>query len=229
MSERLELKGTSTGILAMIPPGDWGDAQAALMQAIDAKGEFLRGAEFTINVGSRELHASELGGLRARLAEKEIQLRFVRSDNTVTLEAAANLGLREPEKSRQADGETTAGEELEAHVDGDAGLFLHRTLRSGHRIHYGGHVVVLGDVNPGAEIVAAGNVIVWGRLRGTVHAGAGGNSSAVVCALDLAPTQLRIAGQIAVSPERKGRSRPETALIREGQLVAEPWSPDKRH
>ena len=67
-------------------------------------------------------------------------------------------------------------------------------------------------------------MIVWGRLRGVVHAGAGGDEAAVVCALDLAPTQLRIAGQIAVSPERRKYPGPEIARIRDGQLIAETWT-----
>ena len=80
------------------------------------------------------------------------------------------------------------------------------------------------------EVVAQGNVIVWGRLNGVVHAGAGGDTSAVVCALDLAPTQLRIDNLITRSP-RSGRvPEPELACIREGQIVAERWAPKgKRH
>ena len=77
---------------------------------------------------------------------------------------------------------------------------IRRTLRSGRTVRSQGHVVVFGDVNPGAEIIAAGDVIVWGRLRGNVHAGANGDESAFVCALDMTPTQLRIAGYISISP-----------------------------
>ena len=77
-------------------------------------------------------------------------------------------------------------------------------------------------------IIAGGNVIVWGRLRGVVHAGATGNKDAMVCALDLAPTQLRIADQIAVSPARRGRPKPEIARIRNGQLTAEEWQTKQR-
>ena len=66
-------------------------------------------------------------------------------------------------------------------------------------------------------------MIVWGRIRGVVHAGAKGNQSAVVCALDLSPTQLRIAEQIAVAPERRGKSMPEIVRIKDGQLQAETW------
>ncbi|MBU4224603.1 MAG: septum site-determining protein MinC, partial [Chloroflexi bacterium] len=81
----------------------------------------------------------------------------------------------------------------------------------------------MGDVNPGAEIVASGSILVWGRLRGVVHAGAQGDVNAVVCALELTPTQLRIAGEIAVSPKRKGKVQPEIARLKDGILVAEPW------
>jgi septum site-determining protein MinC len=56
-----------------------------------------------------------------------------------------------------------------------------------------------------------------------VHAGAEGNQDAVVCAMDLAPTQLRIADHIATTPKRRGKSQPELARIIDGQVVAMPW------
>jgi septum site-determining protein MinC len=85
-------------------------------------------------------------------------------------------------------------------------------------------VVIIGDVNPGAEIVAGGDVVVWGRLRGMVHAGAQGNEDAIICALDLSPTQIRIAGQISIPPKRRGRPQPEMARLQKGQVLAEPWN-----
>ena len=85
-------------------------------------------------------------------------------------------------------------------------------------------MIVVGDVNAGAEIVADGDVVVWGHLRGTVHAGANGDADAVVCALELSPTQLRIADLIAVSPARRGEARPELARIKDRRIVAERWS-----
>jgi len=101
-----------------------------------------------------------------------------------------------------------------------------RTLRSGQTIRYAGHVVVMGDVNPGAEIVSTGDVVVWGRLRGVVHAGASGNDNAAVCALMLAPTQLRIGKFLARSPDefRQPHRGPETARVRDGRIVIEGWN-----
>ena len=104
-------------------------------------------------------------------------------------------------------------------------LLLHETLRSGRSVYHEGHVIIIGDVNPGAEIIAGGHVIVWGKLRGLVHAGAHGDSSAAICALALNPTQLRIADQIAIAPgEKRRRPLPEKVTLSDGQLVAEEWN-----
>ncbi len=113
---------------------------------------------------------------------------------------------------------------LDTELTGDEATFIKRTIRSGNTIRHPGHVIVLGDANPGSEIIAGGNIIVWGRLSGVAHAGAAGDENAIICALDLAPTQLRIAGHIAISPERRGRPKPEMAVIRDGNLVAEVWN-----
>jgi len=227
MDSSLEIKGTGDGLLAVLPAGEWPESVEALQQAIDLRADFFRGAQLTLQVGEAEARAGELGRLRDALASREVHLRAVRGEHPATQEAAANLGLlvqpRTPEPAVEAEAEASPHA-----LEGEECLFVQRTLRSGHKVHFPGHVVVLGDVNPGAEIVAGGNVIVWGRLRGTVHAGASGQDTARVCALDLAPTQLRIGAHIAVSPDRRGKPRPETALIRDGQLVAEPWSIEGR-
>lgn len=99
-------------------------------------------------------------------------------------------------------------------------LLVRRHLRSGQRVRYQGNVVVLGDVNPGAEIMAAGDIVVMGVLRGLAHAGAGGDASRVVAAFRFEATQLRIANHIARAPE--GDHPPdvaEVAMVRDGQVV----------
>jgi septum site-determining protein MinC len=133
-----------------------------------------------------------------------------------------------PEPRRRVEGqlETEVGDAtFRLAKDTDLGILVHRTLRSGQVVQHPGHVVVIGDVNPGAEIIAGGDVVVWGKLRGVVHAGATGDDEAVVCALSLAPLQLRIGNHIARTPE--GREdvpeRPEMASVQGGEIVAEPW------
>ncbi len=99
-------------------------------------------------------------------------------------------------------------------------LFHSGTVRSGQNIASDGHLVVLGDVNPGAEVSANGNVIVLGALRGLVHAGAGGDRNALVIALGLSPTQIRIADIITRAPDDNPAVvfEPEIACVRDNKI-----------
>jgi len=102
-------------------------------------------------------------------------------------------------------------------------VIINRTLRSGQRVKHQANVVIVGDVNPGAEVIAGGDVIVFGRLRGVVHAGASGSKDAQVAALMLDPTQLRIASLIARSPDDSDSSKlqAERAFIDDDQIIVE--------
>jgi septum site-determining protein MinC len=108
-------------------------------------------------------------------------------------------------------------------VDMTPTLLVRRTLRSGQRVRYNGNVVVLGDVNPGAEIVAAGDIVVMGTLRGVAHAGATGTGDAIVAAFRLQPVQLRVGTVIGRAPDGQPHraEAPELARVRDGVLVIE--------
>ncbi len=97
-----------------------------------------------------------------------------------------------------------------------------KTVRSGQSIEYDGDVLVIGDVNPDAYIIASGNVVVMGALRGIVHAGANGDETAIILALKLVPQQLRIANYITRSPDDiEEPEYPEKAYIEEGNIIIE--------
>ncbi len=94
------------------------------------------------------------------------------------------------------------------------------TLRGGQSLQQVGNIVVVGDVNPGAELIASGDIVVFGRLGGVAHAGAQGDATARVYALDLSPTQLRIASCIAADTgERTDPPGPEAAFVRDGRIL----------
>lgn len=102
--------------------------------------------------------------------------------------------------------------------------FAYGTLRSGKSIHFPGHVVVIGDINPGAEVVAEGNIIVMGRVLGFIHAGSAGNDNAVIIANLLKPTQIRISTYISVPPsddESFHTNVPEKAIVSNGMIKIE--------
>ena len=73
-------------------------------------------------------------------------------------------------------------------------LLVRGACRAGEALRFPGDVVILGNVNPGAEITAEGDILVFGGLRGTAHAGAGGDAGAVILAMFTASPTLRIAG-----------------------------------
>jgi septum site-determining protein MinC len=217
------IKGITEGLLLTVNPesSEWGELVGRLMQRIDEKRGFFKGARVALDVGSRPVRPHELDNLRLLLAKREMTLWAVVSTSGTTLNSARNMGLETTLITRSGQLEVP---ELNSEEAGSPGVLIDHTLRSGRVVRHRGHVIVFGDVNPGAEVIAGGNVIVWGRLRGVVHAGAEGDESAFVCALDLAPTQLRIAGYITVSPkERRRRPRPEVALVQQGRIIAQAW------
>jgi septum site-determining protein MinC len=221
----IQIKGLRDGLLVSLDDAPWDDQLAALISRVDAQPSFFQGARLALDVSSQILHVNDLVDLRDKLSERGIYLWAVLSESPTTEQTSQLLGLATRiSKPRPEENRRFAVEELGE----GAALFLDRTLRSGTRIEFAGHVVVLGDVNPGAEIVAEGNVIIWGRLRGMVHAGSKGNRESVVCALDFLPMQLRIADEVSaiLDEQAPAKARPQVARINEfGKLQAEDWSP----
>ena len=233
------IKGSREGLLITLGAEAWHNALAALEARLAAMPDFFKGARVALNVGARKLVEADVRAARDLLARHDVVLWGIQSDDEETQHVVAILGLDAalPQRAaRQAESpspiEPPAPDvfappgpaEPIGSDDPEAGLVARRTLRSGQQLRHPGSVVVIGDVNPGAEVVAGCDVVVWGRLRGIVHAGATGNAAAMVCALDLAPTQLRIAQYITRSPEgRRRKPQPEVARVRNGQIVAESW------
>lgn len=231
IAQQISIKGIREGLLVTVPDqGSFTDLVDLLTSELGQKQAFLQGSQVALQVGYRRLYKEDLRELQALFEQNQLELWAVLAEDAVAREAARELSLATRLSGSQTDLDgnfVTAVSQPEVTVPEKAtqdGLVLKETIRSGRSIYHEGHVIIIGDVNPGAEIVAGGNVIVWGRLRGLVHAGALGEETAVICALELNPTQLRIANQIAISPdEKRGRPIPEQAMIRDGQIVAEMW------
>ena len=108
-------------------------------------------------------------------------------------------------------------------------LFIKTTCRSGESIRHSGDVVVLADVNPGAEIVADGDVVVFGRLRGVAHAGAGGDTKATIIAYQLTAPRLQIGPYIGLPSKtdqtaKSTESGPHIAYVRRRSIYVAPFA-----
>lgn len=105
------------------------------------------------------------------------------------------------------------------------GQFYKGTLRSGQVLEAETSLVVLGDVNPGAKVISKGNVIILGALKGNVYAGATGNESSFVVALEMNPVQIRIGDVIARSSDETRKSmtgEPKISFVEDGNIYIEP-------
>ena len=215
----ITLKGTPQGILLTPQIEDWDAVLQGVRNALVDAAAFFRGGRVIVDMATRPITENQLLALRKLLDEHDIELWAVltQEEHSTHIVRAHGIRTRLPKVVSRTE---TPSPELQGNAK-----FVDRTLRSGQRLDFPGHIVILGDVNPGAEIVAGGNIIVWGKVRGMVHAGAFGDKNTVVCALDLAPAQLRIAGFISRTPDaRRRKLQPEVAFISENHIIARPWS-----
>ncbi len=235
----IKVRGTREGLLLTVPDDprvyEPRDVARALAAHLDGAEAFFSGAEVIIDLGERSLTDDEITFYRQVLEERGVVVRGFTASSPQGRAAIRKAGyhplqVAQPERVSVGGGQpitTTPTAQIHP-VNPDAGeaLYLRRTLRSGARIRHHGNLVLLGDINPGAEVAASGDIIVWGTIRGMVHAGALGDDSAIICALGLTPTQLRIGSHYALPPTEKnntGPGTPERVRLENGRLVVEPW------
>lgn len=247
MEGTISIKGTREGLTITLGSGGLQQLHEELARHLKVQGAFFRGGVVALDLGARTVDAQEIATFRDLLNQHAMVLRTVVARDQTTLQAAEELGLRTIGQQEEAPAEPRISEpppfasesppepppdptrERQAISQaGERGLIVRRRLRAGQTLRHTGSVLLIGDVNVGAEIVAGGDVVVWGRLRGTVHAGYPDNASAVVCALDLAPLQLRLGDLIARPEEAPAGERkevyPEVAYARQGAIVVERWT-----
>jgi septum site-determining protein MinC len=211
----IAVKGRGDGLRITVTEEAPDALEESLRQQLERRASsFFSGASVSLEMPPGPLDLA----LAARLADvvTEAGMQIV----AVTAAGAHGVGLPEPRAAAPA-----APVAAEQNAPGDGALVVTSTVRSGQRLASDGSIVIVGDVNPGAEVIAGGSVVVWGRLRGIVEAGvAEGGDNALVCALDLAPTQLRIGPALARAPEEPEREPvPEVARQIDGRIVVDGW------
>jgi len=168
-----------------------------------------------------------------RTIEEETNLKvYVVEDRPETADKAERqplTGLIAPRQEKNAPSKSMNDIFNISTAGGMEGAVFHKkSLRSGQSIVTEASVIILGDVNPGGEIVAGGNIVVLGALKGLAHAGAYGNRDTFVAAIALQPVQLRIANMISTVAEeltkqkKSGAPIPSYAFIEEDQIWISP-------
>ncbi len=198
-------RSDAQGIHLHLPAAmDWEEIWESLIWQLRSRKPYWAGvAPLTLWSQQWELDLPTLQTLAALLSQHRLQLWRVQTLARSTAIAAATLGYSVEQSSPL--------EAIPPVPPDTTPLYLRSTVRSGTAVRHNGSVFLLGDLNPGGEIIAGGDIWVWGRLRGLVHAGANGDEKALILALQLDPTQLRIADQVARPPE--GGSLPNTPEV----------------
>lgn len=206
--EIVKIKGTKSGLQLSFGRGaDFESIEQDLREKLESGSSFFtRGT--VIHAAPDALKKGDLDRLKRLFSKFGVLFR-------TTDPLTASSPVHEP-----------SHEEGRAEEDAQQMVIVNRTLRGGQEVRTKSSVLVCGNVNPGAQIIAGGSIDIRGTCRGMVHAGAYGDSRAFVVADRLMPMQIRIANLIARSPdqaeEMEKAERAERASIKDGQIVIEP-------
>ncbi|MEO0867015.1 MAG: septum site-determining protein MinC [Cyanobacteria bacterium J06642_11] len=221
--QQITLKSEQGRLLLLLPPSktgsftpsEWDDLCQQLTLRLSSDSRFLQ-SNIAVHLIARDhlLDGRQLQELDQLLQASQLRMKRVYTQRRQTAVAAVTAGFSVEQQTNldNLDGQSQ-GKAL------DAPLYVQTTVRSGTELRHQGSIVVLGDVNPGGSLIATGDIFVWGRLRGVVHAGAEGNAACRIMALQMQPTQLRIADNVARAPEKPPASyQPEVAYISRGSI-----------
>ncbi len=215
---QVRFKGEGGRLLLLLPSENeittpataWADLWQQLKQRLNGGDRFWQpNTAVYLIARDRLLDTRQLQAISEALTEAKLNLKRVYTSRRQTAVAAATGGFSVEQQSPIAHlNPETVGQAIAEP------LYIETTVRSGVEIRHPGTVIVLGDVNPGSSIVADGDVLVWGALRGVAQAGASGNSRCIIMALRLDPTQIRIADFVARAPETPPQQYyPEVAYV----------------
>lgn len=226
MHDVISLKGTRGGILVSFNEEEEFDIiLQQFSEKVQENRTFFKGSQVSLDLGWREAEEDDIKKIISMFAENEMSLQGIISSSAATRKIAESfdikviigrLGLAGHHGSKRI--VKKKAEEIKTKVTSETHL-IKKTLRSGQKIDFDGNVVVIGDVNPGAEVVAKGDVIVWGVLRGAVHAGSGGAQDAKIIAKELQPVQLRIADRIYLGNIYNVKGQDKIAKLENDDIV----------
>ncbi len=221
-NKKITVKGIAEGLVLIIFEGDWKEIEADLRSEIAERSSFFQGSDVYVDASKRPLHVIEITSLQDILNESNITLKGIISGNSQTIANAKNLGLVTSLPVRKVKPEKKLQPLRTKPLDEDAFL-IRKNVRSGVSIEKEENIVIVGDVNPGAEVYCGGSVFVWGKIRGKVHAGKNGDEKAQITAFSVEDGQLGIAGENLFVPKEKHPAKGSviTYQLKNNEIVSE--------
>jgi len=225
----VSIRGKSDGLVLRI--GDeapWAVVLRDLTQQLNQVNShaFFQGALLHLDAGGRGITAQEIEELSAILTRYGVALASIIDNSSLVqtyLGVRAEIAPPHPEHAQLESLATWRTRNVTP--PGPSAVFVRQPLRAGEVFRHTETLVILGNVPNAAEVVTNGDILVFGRLRGVAHAGASGNENAIIGALLLTPTQLRIGHHIFARSNSSAAAVNigEIARVMDGRIVIEPW------
>ena len=210
-NDRIIIKGNKEGLNAIINIDKFGNFEEmldALIEKLSKGKKFYKGSTLCITTKLSSLTEKDVESLKVVLFEEIGIQDIVFEDKDV--------------KDKESESKIFNG------VYEGRTKFIRKTVRGGQCVDFQGNIVIVGDVNSGAEVYAGGNIIVLGSIKGNVYAGVGGNRKAIIAAFALQPEILKIGDIITISPDDFEKPKyPEVAKVKDDAIIVEPYLTNK--
>ena len=210
--ESVSIKGTKNGLLILCDPSsEYENVKQTLTQKLDSANGFFKGAKFIL--GQSKQSSKIAATQKSELEDICQQFGLIPSSN---LESIHDMPVEKIISTAQL---SKHSKTEPINYPGEPTLFVEKNLRSGQKITYPGHIVILGNVNCGAEIVAEGNIVILGSCFGNIHAGYPKNQNAKVIAIYLSPSHLSIAEHTFKLLSDRVPKNSEIAFIKNEEII----------
>ena len=210
-NDRIIIKGNKEGLNAIINIDKFGNFEEmldALIEKLSKGKKFYKGSTLCITTKLSSLTEKDVESLKVVLFE-EIGIKDI---------VFEDKDIKDKEKKKKIFNGVYEGRTK----------FIRKTVRGGQCVDFQGNIVIVGDVNSGAEVYAGGNIIVLGSIKGNVYAGVGGNRKAIIAAFALQPEILKIGDIITISPDDFEKPKyPEVAKVKDDAIIVEPYLTNK--
>ena len=230
MSQSVTIKSNKYGInLVLNSDIEFDELLKDVVEKFKASANFFKNAKLALSFEGRELSNDEEQQIIAAIEENTTIEILCVVENGTRQEAVMKENVEAFYDAVQQQYENAIAETVNV-----PDQFYRGTLRSGQVISSESSVTIIGDVNPGAKIIAQGNIVILGALKGNAHAGCTGDRNCFIFALDMRPIQIQIGDLIAKSPDkpepkRKTRRKEKTseaeaqiAIAKDGNIYIEP-------
>ncbi len=222
MGENIIIKGNRYGLNVHLPPSKTFPAiLAEFSKKLEEGRKFFGDSKVSIQFDGRELSSEEQQYLVDMIQTHTDMEVFCVVDESMPVVAPSGIVSVAEERTLDSEPEIIREVISEMIIPVEGAVFHQGTVRSGQEISVDTGIIIVGDINPGAKVIAKGNIFVIGQLKGFAHAGSGGEDKACIFALKMAPTQLRISKVIARSPDRFKEEDmvPQIAFLEDNRII----------